>query len=350
MSTPSTPRGVTEIDVWQAADALLLEGARPTIERVRQKIGRGSPNTVSPYLDTWFKKLGARIKDPLAFSAPPAIPDPVQQAATHFWEVALATARAEITAELAAERAALEAERSALTEEGQQLAARAEKLSAQLQVKDEAMQLARTHLSETKHREDTLEAELLKYGGEITALREQLAGVAADRDALRSQIDVERARHEASRAEIDARTVAHDHRWALEVDRARDAMKVAQTKLARLEKEAAVRVDRDGRELAQALKDLQRLERQYAASQSELERWRDEGKATLAALAELRKTAAKREATLQAQSERLQAQLSETLAQLSAKDQEHGTLLRSLVSSAKLKALPTPPKRVRKGG
>jgi hypothetical protein len=41
-------RGITENDVWTASDALLLEGARPTIERVRQKIGRGSPNTVSP--------------------------------------------------------------------------------------------------------------------------------------------------------------------------------------------------------------------------------------------------------------------------------------------------------------
>src|SRR4051794_16973760 len=86
-------RGISEHDVWQACDALLLEGARPTIERVRQKIGRGSPNTVSPYLDTWFSKLGARVKDPMAFSAPPAIPDPVQQAAAHFWEVAQAEAR-----------------------------------------------------------------------------------------------------------------------------------------------------------------------------------------------------------------------------------------------------------------
>ena len=40
-------RGITENDVWQAADALLLEGARPTIERVRQKIGRGSPNRLA---------------------------------------------------------------------------------------------------------------------------------------------------------------------------------------------------------------------------------------------------------------------------------------------------------------
>ena len=42
------PRGIDQDDVWKAADALLIEGARPTIERIRQKIGRGSPNTVSP--------------------------------------------------------------------------------------------------------------------------------------------------------------------------------------------------------------------------------------------------------------------------------------------------------------
>jgi hypothetical protein len=60
---------------------------------VHAGIGRGSPNTVSPYLDTWFKGLGGRIKDPAAFAAPPELPDPVQQAAKHFWEVALAETR-----------------------------------------------------------------------------------------------------------------------------------------------------------------------------------------------------------------------------------------------------------------
>ena len=67
-------RGINENDVWNACDALLLEGARPTIERVRQKIGSGSPNTVSPFLETWFKHLGGRIKDPGAFSAPSDVP------------------------------------------------------------------------------------------------------------------------------------------------------------------------------------------------------------------------------------------------------------------------------------
>ena len=48
--TPKTTRGVQEQDVWAAADAVLLQGERPTIERVRQHMGRGSPTTVGPML------------------------------------------------------------------------------------------------------------------------------------------------------------------------------------------------------------------------------------------------------------------------------------------------------------
>lgn len=86
-------RGITENDVWTASDALLLEGARPTIERVRQKIGRGSPNTVSPYLDTWFKILGTRIKDPGAFSTPPDVPDQIVHVAKQLWAMAQTESR-----------------------------------------------------------------------------------------------------------------------------------------------------------------------------------------------------------------------------------------------------------------
>ncbi|MDM0084585.1 DNA-binding protein [Variovorax sp. J31P179] len=39
---PRGGRGIQEAQVWEAADALVHEGLRPTIERVRQKIGSGS--------------------------------------------------------------------------------------------------------------------------------------------------------------------------------------------------------------------------------------------------------------------------------------------------------------------
>ena len=59
-------RGIQEAQVWEAADVLLHEGLRPTIERVRQKIGSGSPNTVSPMLERWFATLGKRLEGPSA--------------------------------------------------------------------------------------------------------------------------------------------------------------------------------------------------------------------------------------------------------------------------------------------
>src|SRR5688500_12277342 len=113
--------GITESDVWTAADALLLEGARPTIERLRQKIGRGSPNSVRPHLETRHPSLGARIQDPGAFAAPPEVPDPIAQAATHFWEAALAAARAE-------QAQAYQERWEELAREGERFAAQAEQL------------------------------------------------------------------------------------------------------------------------------------------------------------------------------------------------------------------------------
>jgi hypothetical protein len=50
MQTGSSRR-VQQHEVNAAADALLAERARPTVERVRMKLGRGSPNTVGPMLE-----------------------------------------------------------------------------------------------------------------------------------------------------------------------------------------------------------------------------------------------------------------------------------------------------------
>ena len=42
------PRGVQLEEVVEAADTLLGRGLKPIIERVRQHLGGGSPNTNSP--------------------------------------------------------------------------------------------------------------------------------------------------------------------------------------------------------------------------------------------------------------------------------------------------------------
>jgi hypothetical protein len=54
-------RGVSAIDVQHAADALLRRGQKPSVAAVREHLGGGSPNTVGPLLEQYWRGLGARI-------------------------------------------------------------------------------------------------------------------------------------------------------------------------------------------------------------------------------------------------------------------------------------------------
>jgi hypothetical protein len=81
------PRGISQSDVSHAADLLLRSGERPTIDKVRAKIGRGSPNTINPMLDAWWKTLAARLDSgPAAFHR---LPEPVAHVAEALWMQAL---------------------------------------------------------------------------------------------------------------------------------------------------------------------------------------------------------------------------------------------------------------------
>lgn len=54
--------GVQERDVWEAAEAIAARGERPTVEKIRRELGRGSPNTINPKLTSWFMSLCRRPK------------------------------------------------------------------------------------------------------------------------------------------------------------------------------------------------------------------------------------------------------------------------------------------------
>ena len=77
-------RGITEQEVFEAADALLTRGERPTIDRVRQELGRGSPNTVNPMLDVWWASLAERLR---GAQTPPGVPASLMLACTRLFVV-----------------------------------------------------------------------------------------------------------------------------------------------------------------------------------------------------------------------------------------------------------------------
>jgi hypothetical protein len=103
--TPTPRRGITAADVDRAADALLRAGERPTIEKVRATIGRGSPNTINPLLDTWWSRLAGRLDaGPAALHR---LPEQVLLAAEGLWLQTLDEARKRATAEQGSRKASL---------------------------------------------------------------------------------------------------------------------------------------------------------------------------------------------------------------------------------------------------
>jgi hypothetical protein len=93
LATPyGTPSGgIRQSDVSHAADTLLRAGSRPTVDKVRAKIGRGSPNTVNPMLDAWWKTLSSRLDaGPAALHR---LPESVAHVAEALWMQALEEGR-----------------------------------------------------------------------------------------------------------------------------------------------------------------------------------------------------------------------------------------------------------------
>jgi hypothetical protein len=246
-------RGITEEDVWKACDALLLAGERPTIERVRQKIGRGSPNTVSPMLDAWFKGLGARITDPGAFATAPGVPDPVAQAAKHFWEVALAETRRDLDDRLregmAAAVANVEAEKErATTAEAAAYAAvaRLTRAEADLAERGSLLEQERALRAADLARLEEAKTQIERLVGEA---RQSAAEAAQARAEARKDIDIAQQRASAAERraalEIDservARTKADKRAEAAEARAEASLGKARETELARLEAAAQLR-------------------------------------------------------------------------------------------------------------
>ena len=49
------------LDVQRAADALLRQGRKPSVAAIREHLGGGSPNTITPLLAKYWEKLGSRL-------------------------------------------------------------------------------------------------------------------------------------------------------------------------------------------------------------------------------------------------------------------------------------------------
>lgn len=221
-------RGITELDVHQAADSLVIAGERPTVERVRAALGTGSPNTVIRHLDAWWSALGPRLVAQAATRALPEMPEGVGDLAQRLWTEALEAAALHAAEQVAAERQAVQDDRVALNAERSALHSRAAEIqqaaddashrlksseAAQLDLRvqlDRAGDLARDHQVQRDAatlRADRLEAQL--------ADAQQLLGT-------------NRETYERERAELTEYVRAVESRGHQEVDRLRQQLAAAE--------------------------------------------------------------------------------------------------------------------------
>lgn len=217
MQSKST-RGVQKEEVWAAADALIAAGERPTIERVRLKIGRGSPNTVSPMLESWFATLAPRLGVAAAGIQAEGTPKELRQALDKVWTAAVASAHDE------ADRA-LESERDRLAEHGLQLdIARQELLEREAALTERGVALEHAlELAKSQLRDQA--AQLEKSGRDLEQVRSSLATLVQERDADRRQFDEQLRMLAEERQRTELRASAIEKRLLEEVDRARQEAK-----------------------------------------------------------------------------------------------------------------------------
>lgn len=233
-SSPFKPsRGIQYSDVALAADALLQEGVRPTIERIRLRIGRGSPNTVGPLLEQWFSSLGARIhpKSSAHDAHQESVPQEVREAMETLWTVAQSQAQQQAESALQAREATLEADRQALNAEAEALEQTKARMQERAAWLEQALVQADAQLKESHVQQQQLQAVLAERGREIQALTQSMAQSQAAHGQLQALFQQAQTEHQAVLRDAEARHAGNERRWMAELDRARQEARKAEQAL-----------------------------------------------------------------------------------------------------------------------
>lgn len=220
--------GVPETEVFKAADAVLARGERPTVERVRTELGRGSPARVGQLLEQWWEQLAQRLK---GHALLPELPGGVAQAFAEAWRLAIA--HADSTAQ------------TALTEEQNRLFAEQTSLTQERKLWEVALAEAQAELAEGVSKLAQAELQLTERQGLMDQLAAEVTDARQQRDHLQGQLVRRQAELDALRAEhatVQAHIRAVEDRAHKQVDQARQDIKALAQQQERARREQAKRV------------------------------------------------------------------------------------------------------------
>jgi chromosome segregation ATPase len=178
-----------QADIDAIADAAFYtEGAKPTVEFIRRVAGGGSPNTIHPKLDDWFRR-----------ARQVAEPSPVPESLLSLWALLQAEAVQVAQDDLAPAIAALAADREALATERARL--------------DDDLDALDVHRAATEQL--------------VTTLREEFRALQAGNDTLRATVTELRTE---LRDKAEATERLQDELAASEDGRARDARELSEAR------------------------------------------------------------------------------------------------------------------------
>lgn len=218
-------RGITETDVHTAADELVAAGERPTVDRIRAHLGTGSPNTVTRWLETWWRGLAPRLHAHRTELAIPELPATVSRLAQQLWEQAVGIARTDAEQALAQDRLQVDAQRRDLeSREGERQAQLRDAAAAADQAR-QALAATEQRLADLQRANDLQQAQIRDLGTQRANLEARCERLDADLQMVQQRAT---QREESLRIEREAQAQhlrALEDRAHGEIDRARQDAK-----------------------------------------------------------------------------------------------------------------------------
>lgn len=157
--------GIKYQEVAAAADSIIAEGDNPTIEKIRFKLGTGSPNTIHRHLTVW------RAASPIKQRRTPELPVELQVALVQEFERQAAEVRTDLEDKLTQ----AQSEASELAEVGERIEAQIDELTECNQVLSDECQRLRALADERANEVKKLEANLSKEREAAEKVRIQTA-------------------------------------------------------------------------------------------------------------------------------------------------------------------------------
>jgi len=250
--------GVPENEVFAAADAVLARGERPTVERVRLELGRGSPARVGGLLDIWWARLAERLNGETRL---PTLPSEVSQAFVSVWQQAIHLAQGVAELALTEQRQVLELERERLAVVEDQARQDVAKGRQQVLEAVAGRQAAELRLSD-------LDLLLVQRQAQIEELQQQRDVLLRDRhetqqqnQTLQQELQALRFKAEQERIMQETYVRGVEDRAHREIDRAREEGKAAVMQL----KAASRKNDELQQKLESAQSELSQVQQRAAA-------------------------------------------------------------------------------------